>query len=100
MLRNAFDRADVRHQFGRNFPGRLLKLFCQMECHGQRQLAEVRLFGLLDDNRHIRCVSHRDVLLKDFLDSLFEEMKHENPSIAAVFPKALIADDGKIATCC
>ena len=68
-----------------NFAGRLLELLRQMERHRQRQLAEIRLLGLLNDNRHIQCVSRRDVLLKNFLDSLFEEMKHQNPSIPAAF---------------
>ncbi len=67
-----FNCADIRHQLGGDFLGRLLQLLGKLEGRRDRQLAELGLLGLLDGNRQIDSVSRLNVLVKSFLNPLFQ----------------------------
>ena len=69
---DTFNLADVRHQLAGDLLGRLLQLLGKLEGRRDRQLAELRLFGLFDRNRQIDSVSRLNVLVKGFLNPLFQ----------------------------
>ena len=69
---DTFNLADVRHQLAGDLLGRLLQLLGKLEGRRDRQLAELRLLGLLDRNRQIDSVSRLNVSVKGFLNPLFQ----------------------------
>ena len=59
----------------------MLQLFGQLKRRRHRHFAEICLLRLLDGDRQVDPVPSLDVMVKGFLNPLFQLMKHELPSI-------------------
>src|SRR5262249_30391072 len=82
-LRNTFDRGHLGRQLRRDALRILPELARELERRRERKLAVVAAFGLLQAEGKIDSVTREDVIVKGFVDSFFNEMKHGISSITA-----------------
>ena len=59
-------------QLGGDLLRRLLQLFGKLKRHRQRDFAKIRLLGLFDRDGQIESVARLDVMVKGFLNPLFQ----------------------------